>query len=43
MRDELIELVGEQPYSMVADYLDTRMPKRTGAVTFIPHPAVRKS
>jgi len=41
MRDELIELCGEQPYEMVATYLDARVPKRKGAVTFLPHPAVR--
>ncbi|HEV7761922.1 MAG TPA: hypothetical protein VGO78_23100 [Acidimicrobiales bacterium] len=41
MRDEIIELVGEQPYAMVAAYLDARLPKRKGNVTFLPHPALR--
>jgi hypothetical protein len=45
MREELIELVGQQPYDMVVEYLKDRVPKkRTGApgkVTPLPHPAVR--
>ena len=43
MKDELIELCGAQPYGMVADYLDARIPQRKGTVTFLPHPAVRSN
>jgi hypothetical protein len=45
MRDELVELVGEKPYAMVAAYLDERAPRRRGLATPkrvpLPHPAVR--
>jgi hypothetical protein len=38
MRDEIVELVGERPYSMLVDVLAARRPK-----TRLPHPAVRRS
>jgi hypothetical protein len=38
MRDEIVELVGEQPYRMLVDALAARRPK-----TRLPHPAVRRS
>src|SRR3954453_11745136 len=45
MEQELIELVGQQPYDMVVEYLKDRVPRRRTAaapkVTPLPHPAVR--
>jgi hypothetical protein len=40
MRAELVELVGEAPYAMVAGYLDQRLPP-AGGVVALPHPALR--
>lgn len=36
MREEIIELTGEEPYALVVDYIEAR-----GTETFLPHPAVR--
>jgi hypothetical protein len=36
-KDEIVELIGEEPYAALADYLDER-----GTERILPHPAVRK-
>ncbi|MCA1656230.1 MAG: hypothetical protein LC713_00670 [Actinobacteria bacterium] len=40
MADELVAMVGEAPYAMVAGYLDRRRPAR-GQCAPLPHPALR--
>lgn len=37
LRDELVEMIGQAPYDVLAGYLKTR-----GTETFLPHPAVRR-
>jgi hypothetical protein len=37
LRDEIVELVGEEPYDALVDYL-----KQRGTETFLPHPALKK-
>lgn len=48
MRDELVELCGEEPYRMLVDQIESRLRradrngrKATMAEVFLPHPAVR--
>ncbi|MEZ5322719.1 MAG: hypothetical protein R2698_11730 [Microthrixaceae bacterium] len=38
LRDEIVELVGEEPYGWFVEYVRTR-----GVTTFVPHPARRGS
>lgn len=37
LRDEIVELVGDEPYAALLEYLQTR-----GTETLLPHPAVRR-
>ena len=37
MRDEIVELVGEEPYERFVDYVQSREPG-----TILPHPQVRR-
>ena len=40
LRDEIVELVGEEPYRQLVDYLTDRT--SAGAPVFLPHPQVRR-
>lgn len=42
LREELIELIGDVPYRLVAAQLDVRLASRAGRETLLPHPAVRR-
>lgn len=41
LREEIVEMVGERPYELFADYVDRRFGATRGTVQPVPHPAIR--
>ncbi|MEZ5168875.1 MAG: hypothetical protein R2695_21210 [Acidimicrobiales bacterium] len=42
LRDEIVELVGDEPYALLVDYLTARFDRGDGGTVFLPHPQVRR-
>jgi hypothetical protein len=41
LRDEIVEMIGEVPYRMLVEHLETRAARAGGHEVFLPHPALR--